>query len=62
MNHFVAFALSFTTLILLWAVHNGFFRRYEMEDTGDGLRVVRYREDLSGPPLPPLPGQATRGG
>jgi hypothetical protein len=33
-----------------------------MEDTGDGLRVVRYREDLSGPPLPPLPGQAPRGG
>jgi hypothetical protein len=34
---------------------------YEMEDTGDGLRVVKYREDLSGPPLPALPGQAPRG-
>lgn len=33
-NHFVAFALSFGTLVLLWAVHNGFFRRYEMEDAG----------------------------
>lgn len=34
---------------------------YEMEDVGDNLRVVKYREDLSGPPLPPLPGQAPRG-
>jgi hypothetical protein len=34
---------------------------YEVEDTGDGLRVVRYREDLSGPPLPPQRGQAPRG-
>lgn len=25
---------------------------YEMEDVGDNLRVVKYREDLSGPPLP----------
>lgn len=33
-NHFVAFALSFATLVLLWAVHNGFFRRYELEDAG----------------------------
>jgi uncharacterized membrane protein len=30
---FVPFALSFATLVLLWAVHNGFFRRYEIEDT-----------------------------
>jgi uncharacterized membrane protein len=29
---FVPFALSFATLVLLWAVHNGFFRRYEIED------------------------------
>ena len=34
---------------------------YEMEDTGDALRVVRYREDLSGPPLPVQRGQAPRG-
>jgi uncharacterized membrane protein len=25
---FVAFGLSFAALILIWAVHNGFFRRY----------------------------------
>jgi beta-xylosidase len=33
---------------------------YEMEDVGDNLRVVKFREDLSGPPLPMLPGQAPR--
>jgi len=31
---------------------------YEMEDLGDNLRVARYREELSGPPLGPQPGQA----
>lgn len=30
---------------------------YEMEDTGDNLRVTTYREDLSGPPLGPQQGQ-----
>ncbi len=30
---------------------------YEMEDLGDNLRVVNYREDLSGPPLGPQQGQ-----
>ncbi len=30
---------------------------YEMEDVGDNLRVSKYREDLSGPPLPPQQGQ-----
>ncbi len=35
---------------------------YEMEDVGDNLRVVKFRGDLNGPPLPPLPGQAPRGG
>jgi hypothetical protein len=34
---------------------------YEMEDAGDRVRVVRYREDLSGPALGPLQGQAPRG-
>lgn len=34
---------------------------YEMEDTGSSVRVLKYREDLSGPLLPPLPGQAPRG-
>lgn len=33
---------------------------YQMVDTRDNLQVVRFREDLSGPPLPPLPGQAPR--
>jgi hypothetical protein len=35
---------------------------YEMEDAGDRVRVVRYRADLSGPPLPAQRGQAPRGG
>ena len=30
---------------------------YEMEDLGDNLRVVRFRDDLSGPPLGPQRGQ-----
>jgi beta-xylosidase len=30
---------------------------YEMEDLGDNLRVAKYREDLSGPPLGPQRGQ-----
>ncbi len=29
---FVAFALSFTMLVHIWAVHNGFFRRYGLAD------------------------------
>jgi uncharacterized membrane protein len=29
---FVAFGLSFAALILIWAVHNGFFRRYGLQD------------------------------
>ena len=49
-------------LIVHQPFQNARGKLYEMEDTGDGLRVVRYREDLSGPPLPPLPGQARRGG
>jgi uncharacterized membrane protein len=32
MYAFVPFALSFAALVLLWAVHNAFFRRYEIED------------------------------
>jgi hypothetical protein len=50
---------------LMLVVHQPFQnargKLYEMEDTGDGLRVVRYREDLSGPPLPAQRGQAVRG-
>ena len=49
-------------LIVHQPFQNARGKLYEMEDTGDGLRVARYREDLSGPPLPPLPGQAPRGG
>ena len=29
---FVSFGLSFGALILLWSVHNGFFRRYGLQD------------------------------
>jgi len=29
---FVAFGLSFGALILIWAAHNGFFRRYGLQD------------------------------
>jgi beta-xylosidase len=50
---------------LMLVVHQPFQnargKLYEMEDVGNNLRVVKYREDLSGPPLPPLPGQAPRG-
>jgi hypothetical protein len=31
---------------------------YEVADMGDSLRIVRYREDLSGPPLGPQKGRA----
>lgn len=29
---FVAFGLSFFALVLIWSVHNAFFRRYELQD------------------------------
>ncbi len=48
-------------LVLHQPFQNARGKIYEMEDVGDNLRVVKYREDLSGPPLPPLPGQAPRG-
>jgi beta-xylosidase len=48
-------------LVLHQPFRNARGKLYEMEDTGDGLRVVRFRDDLSGPPLPVLPGQAPRG-
>jgi len=35
---------------------------YEMEDMGDTVRVVKFREDLSGPPLPPGARQASQRG
>lgn len=49
---------------LMLIVHQPFVRArgklYEVEDLGDKLRISRYREDLSGPPLGPLPGQTPR--
>jgi uncharacterized membrane protein len=32
LSGFAAFALSFGALILIWGVHNGFFRRYGLQD------------------------------
>ncbi|MFT3866934.1 MAG: glycoside hydrolase family 43 protein [Nibricoccus sp.] len=49
---------------LMLVVHQPFVKArgkiYEIEDLGDNLRVNRYREDLSGPPLGPQPGQKPR--
>ena len=46
---------------LMLVVHQPFIgahaKFYEMEDLGDNLRVVRFRDDLSGPPLGPQQGQ-----
>jgi hypothetical protein len=30
---FIAFGLTFSMLVLIWAAHNGFFRRYGLQDT-----------------------------
>jgi beta-xylosidase len=49
---------------LMLVLHQPFLKArgklYEMEDLGDSLRVAKYREDLSGPPLGPQPGQVPR--
>jgi beta-xylosidase len=62
-GHGMLFRTFDGTLMLI--VHQPFQnargKLYEMEDMGDHLRVVKFRDDLSGPPLPPLPGQAPRG-
>jgi beta-xylosidase len=46
---------------LMLIVHQPFLgahaKIYEMEDLGDNLRVVKYRDDLTGPPLGPQQGQ-----
>ena len=46
---------------LMLVVHQPFIgahaKIYEMEDLGDNLRVVKYRDDLCGPPLGPQRGQ-----
>lgn len=47
-------------MVLHQPFQNARAKIYEMEDAGSRLRVVKYRDDLSGPPLPPLPGQAPR--
>ncbi|MEO6525851.1 MAG: glycoside hydrolase family 43 protein [Gemmatimonadaceae bacterium] len=47
-------------LVLHQPFQNARGKIYEMEDAAYSLRVVKYREDLSGPPLAPLPGQAPR--
>jgi beta-xylosidase len=49
---------------LMLVLHQPFERArgkiYEIDDLGDSLRVAKFREDLSGPPLGPLPGQKPR--
>lgn len=46
---------------LMLVLHQPFLnaraKLYEIEDRGDHLEVIRYREDLSGPPLGPQRGQ-----
>lgn len=46
---------------LMMVIHQPFNnargKLYEMQDLGDNLRVTKFREDLSGPPLPPQQGQ-----
>ena len=34
LSGFLAFGLSFAMLVLIWAAHNGFYRRYGMDDAG----------------------------
>ena len=48
-------------LVLHQPFRNARGKIYEMEDTGDAVRVGKFREDLSGPPMAPLPGQSPRG-
>lgn len=46
---------------LMMVVHQPFKdargKLYEVEDRGDRLEIIKYREDLSGPPLGPQQGQ-----
>ena len=48
-------------LVLHQPFQNARGKIYEVEDLGNNLRVLKYRDDLSGPALPLLPGQAPRG-
>lgn len=49
---------------LMLIIHQPFIdargKLYEIEDTGDALRVAKYRDDLSGPALGPQRGQTPR--
>lgn len=49
---------------LMMVIHQPFINArgkiYEMEDLGDNLRVVKYREDLCGPPIAVQQGQKPR--
>jgi beta-xylosidase len=47
-------------LVLHQPFQNARGKIYEMEDASDRVRVLKYREDLSGPPLGAVPGQAPR--
>ncbi len=47
-------------LVIHQPFQNARAKLYEVEDTGDTLRLGRYREDLSGPPLGPQQGQTPR--
>jgi beta-xylosidase len=44
-------------LVLHQPFKNARGKIYEIDDLGDNLRVARYRDDLSGPPLGPQQGQ-----
>ena len=44
-------------LVVLQPFEDSRSKIYEVEDMGDRLRIVRYREDLSGPALGPQPGR-----
>jgi hypothetical protein len=44
-------------LVVLQPFQDARSKIYEVEDLGDHLHVLRYRDDLSGPPLGPQPGR-----
>ncbi len=42
-------------MVLHQPFHNARAKLYDVEDTGDNLRVLRARDDLHGAPAPPRP-------
>lgn len=44
-------------LVVLQPFQDSRSKIYEVQDLGDSLRIVKYREDLSGPPLGPQTGR-----